>query len=64
VGQRRSRTGCINTLGKNRQFPQGLKAAPLLALNGMTKAMPLQGTVFETSSIYLFRKTDPSLREG
>jgi hypothetical protein len=31
-------------------FPQGLKPAFFLALDGMAKAMPLQRTIFETRS--------------
>jgi hypothetical protein len=32
------------------QFPQGLKPAFLLALNGMAKAMPFQRSGYKTSS--------------
>jgi glycosyltransferase involved in cell wall biosynthesis len=35
-------TGCKNAFGENRQFPQGLKPPPLLALDGAAEAAPLQ----------------------
>jgi glutathione transport system ATP-binding protein len=42
-------TGCINALWKNEQFPQGLKPAPIPALDG-AKAAPLQRNIYATSS--------------
>jgi hypothetical protein len=33
---------------KNPQFPQGLKPATLLALDGAAKAAPLQRNIYET----------------
>jgi hypothetical protein len=40
----------MNAFWKNRQFPQGLKPTPLLALDGAAKAAPLQRNICANSS--------------
>jgi hypothetical protein len=45
-----ARTGCMNSLWKNRQFPQGLKPAFSLLLNGAAEAAPLQRDISATAT--------------